>query len=206
MPSRRINEPALWEDQFLVALEVSSGRKLWEKPINTVDGLLTFYLQANEQSVVLTASEKQYFIYAFDPATGNLQWEQSSAWPSADHSGHIQHPVLTEDRFYLEPRAFDLRTGEQLPGHIGARSGCTTYIASSDALIYRGADRKISMWDPGTGQVTGWTRLRPSCWLSVIPAGGLLQVPEGGAGCSCGGWMETSLAFAPRSLLGLDTP
>ena len=27
----------------------------------------------------------------------------------------------------------------------------------------------------------------------------MLLIPEGGGGCSCGGWMETSLGFIPNS-------
>ena len=38
------------------------------------------------------------------------------------------------------------------------------------------------MWDPESGRVSSWSRLRPSCWLNIITAGGLLQIPEGGAG------------------------
>ena len=41
--------------------------------------------------------------------------------------------------------------------------------------------------------------MRPDCWLSVIPAEGLLLAPEGGGGCVCGGWLETSAALAPRT-------
>ena len=81
---------------------------------------------------------------------------------------------------------------------IGRRSGCHTYVGTKDALIYRGAGRQIAMWGQETKKVTAWNRLRPSCWLSVVPAAGMLLVPEGGGGCSCGGWMETSLAFRPR--------
>ena len=32
----------------------------------------------------------------------------------------------------------------------------------------------------------------------MVPAGGMVLVPEGGAGCSCGNWIETSLGFVPR--------
>ena len=48
------------------------------------------------------------------------------------------------------------------------------------------------MWDLRTGAVSSWTKLRPSCWLSMILA------PEGGGGCSCGNWLETSVGFLPK--------
>ena len=46
-------------------------------------------------------------------------------------------------------------------------------------------------------QLSSWPRLRSSCWLSTIPAAGMLLSPEGGGGCSCGIWMETSIGFMP---------
>ena len=48
------------------------------------------------------------------------------------------------------------------------------------------------------GRVTQWNRLRPGCWLSTIPACGLLLSPEASGGCSCGNWLETSIGFAPK--------
>ena len=95
-------------------------------------------------------------------------------------------------------------TGKIITRKVGERSGCHTYIGTSKALIYRGANRRIAMWDQETETVSTWTRLRPSCWLSFIAADGMLLVPEGGGGCSCGGWMETSIGFAPKTMLGLN--
>ena len=81
---------------------------------------------------------------------------------------------------------------------MGGHEGCATYAAASDALIYRGQSRRIGMWNTNTGKVSSWFNLRPSCWLSVIPACGMVLAPEGGAGCSCGEWMQTSLGFIPQ--------
>jgi hypothetical protein len=53
------------------------------------------------------------------------------------------------------------------------------------------------MWDVASEKVTGWYNLRPSCWLSTVPANGMVLSPEGGGGCSCGNWLETSIGFAP---------
>ena len=56
---------------------------------------------------------------------------------------------------------------------------------------------EFSLWDVNNNKVTRWYNLRPSCWLSTIAADGMLILPEGGGGCSCGNWLETSLAFSP---------
>ncbi len=196
----RLHGPNLWKDQFLVALDAYTGKKLWEQPIDTADGTVVFYMMATEHGLVIESSTNgKFHLYNHDLKTGKKQWETVNNWPSADHSGHMQHPVAINGRLFLEPSAFDLKTGKKVINQIGKRSGCHTYVGTRDALIYRGNGRQIAMWGQETQKTTTWNRLRPSCWLSVVPAAGMLLVPEGGGGCSCGGWMETSLAFRPRA-------
>jgi outer membrane protein assembly factor BamB len=195
----RLHGPNLWKDQFLVALDAYTGKKLWEEPIDTADGTVVFYMMATEHGLVIQSSTGgKYHLYNHDLKTGKQKWETAIKWPADHHSGHMQHPVAVNDRLFLEPSAFDLKTGKKVVDQIGKRSGCHTYVGTRDALIYRGAGRQIAMWGQETKKVSTWNRLRPSCWLSVVPAAGMLLVPEGGGGCSCGGWMETSLAFRPR--------
>ena len=195
----RLHGPSLWKDQFLVALDAYTGKKLWEKPIDTADGTVVFYMMATEHGLVIQSStDGKFHLYNHDLKTGTQKWETAIKWPNNHHSGHMQHPVAVNDRLFLEPSAFDLKTGKKVVDQIGRRSGCHTYVGTRDALIYRGAGRQIAMWGQESRKVSTWNRLRPSCWLSVVPAAGMLLVPEGGGGCSCGGWMETSLAFRPR--------
>ena len=76
--------------------------------------------------------------------------------------------------------------------------GCGTYCATTGALFFRSGT--VSMWNRKGGKITSWPRLRPDCWISTIPAAGMLLAPEGGGGCSCGNWMETSIGFIPIAL------
>jgi hypothetical protein len=39
---------------------------------------------------------------------------------------------------------------------------------------------------------------RPGCWINIIPAGGLVLIPESSSGCTCGFPLQTSLAFVPK--------
>ena len=197
----QISAPELWKDQFLVALDLKDGTKLWERPIDTEDGTVTFYMQATPEAILITASNTAYHFAAFDPADGKPLWKRSNPWPADHHSGHIQHPVIVDGMIYLQPNGYDLKSGKITTKNVGERSGCHTYVGARDALIYRGAGRRVAMWNRETESVSTWDRLRPSCWLSFIPANGMLLVPEGGGGCSCGGWMETSIGFAPLKLL-----
>lgn len=190
----------VWSDQFLVALDLDDGSVAWERPLQTEAGRITYYLQASDDALLISASNMAYHLYTFDPKTGEPLWNRTTPWPDDHHSGHIQHPVILGGKIYLQPNGYDLMTGEVVTAKMGARSGCHTYIGARDTLIYRGAGRQVAIWDRDSESVSTWPRLRPSCWLSMIPANGMLLVPEGGGGCSCGGWMETSLGFAPRVL------
>ncbi len=199
---RRLSGAGIWKNQYLVALDADTGKLVWEKAIDTEDGTLAFYLQASSEGLLLTASNKEFHLYAFDPSSGVSLWDRSVPWADDHHSGHIQHPVITGGNVYLQPNGYRLRTGEIITKKVGRREGCHTYVGAGGALIYRGKSRQISMWDKKTESVSSWPRLRPSCWLNTIPASGMLLVPEGGGGCSCGGWMETSIGFLPKSRLG----
>ena len=197
----RTADVKLWEKQYLICLDAKTGRKVYEKAIDTPDGTVVFYLQVNASGIFVTASnskDKKYHLTGFS-LSGNKVWYQANTWPDgrAHHSSHMQHPVIIDDRIYLEPFAYDASTGKNLFKGIGRKEGCHIYVGFKQGLLFRGTNRQISIWSKETKKTTTWKRLRPSCWLSMLPANGMVLVPEGGGGCSCGGWMETSLGFTP---------
>ncbi len=200
--ARQITAKELWLDLYLVALDTATGEIAFEKSISTQAGVISYFMQVVPEGIIVVASNTQYHLYSFHPQTGELQWTNSKPWPDDHHSGHFQHPVIVNDKIFLQPNGYSLETGKLITSNVGERSGCHTYVGAKDCLIYRGENRQIAMWDQKKETVTSWKRLRPSCWLSIVPSNGMLLVPEGGGGCSCGGWMETSLVFAPRTLLG----
>ena len=119
----------------------------------------------------------------------------------------MSRPAIVNGFVYVRPDVFSLETGERLPQKMSGFRGCGTYACTTQALFFR--NKSVTMWNREDGSSTTWARLRPDCWLSTIPAAGLLLSPEGGGGCSCGNWMETSIGFAPlRSLRepGGDSP
>jgi outer membrane protein assembly factor BamB len=206
-PQRRLNDPHLWADQWLVALDARTGQTLWEVPIDTVDGIVVFFLGCTDRSVLITSSAQgQYHLYAYDANSGKQIWTNAHKWPSDNHSGHMQHAVLFDSKVYLEPCGYDLATGKRITTAVGRHEGCATYCGVKNALLYRGQSRRISLWDINTNEVTSWYNLRPSCWLSTIAADGMVILPEGGGGCSCGNWLETSLAFSPAKTRLDSTP
>jgi len=192
----RIGLDELWSDQFLVALNAQTGKKLWEKSLDVPKGIVVFYMSYGSEKLFITSSaSNKYDLLAFDARNGNALWEAGHRWPSNNHGGHMQHPVVVGNSIYLEPCGYDIADGRRITDKMGRHEGCATYMATSGALIYRGKGRQIAMWDMNTNKVTTWRSLRPSCWLSTIAADGMLLFPEGGGGCSCANWLQTSLGF-----------
>ncbi len=193
--SGRIGIPELWSDQYIVALDQDTGGKLWEKAIDTADGIVVFYMQYKDEKLFITSSDTHYNIYAYHATNGQFLWSNDHPWIKDNHGGHMQHPVIAGNMIYLEPNGYDLNTGEILTTDMGRHAGCATYAGTTGALIYRGSGGNIAMWDIDSETVSTWSGIRPGCWLSTIPGGGMVLSPEGGGGCSCNGWLNTSIGF-----------
>jgi hypothetical protein len=185
----------LWSDQYIVALDQDTGEKLWEKAIDTADGTVVFYMQYKNEKLLITSSGTRYNIYAYHATNGNSVWSQNHPWAKDNHGGHMQHPVIAGNTVYLEPNGYDLSTGNLVTTQVGHHAGCATYAGTTGALIYRGSGGNIAMWGINSNKVSTWSGIRPSCWLSTIPGGGMVLSPEGGGGCSCNGWLNTSIGF-----------
>jgi outer membrane protein assembly factor BamB len=204
LPSRRVESPLLWKGLVLTALDVNTGQLVWEQPIQPVPGIVTFYLAHSDQTLVLSSStDNQYHTYAFDDDTGKARWQTSLPWEKDNHGGHMSRPAIVDGKVYVRPHVMSLADGQVLPEKVPG-GGCGTYACTSEALFFRAGT--VTVWDRDQHSSSTWKRLRPDCWLSTIPADGLLLSPEGGGGCSCGIWMETSVAFKPIASLFSTAP
>jgi outer membrane protein assembly factor BamB len=187
----------LWEDPWLVALDRRTGRLRSEKPLECDPGVTMFSMAAADHLLVVVSSGgAHYDLRVFRQEDAALLWNTRFPWAGDGKGAHSARPIIVADRLYLPPDTFDLWTGEKLPVRAG-RGACGTCAATRGALVSRIGN--LSLWSAATETTTGWTRLRPDCWLSTIPAGGMILSPEAGGGCSCGGWLETSIGFTPRS-------
>ncbi len=153
---------------------------------------------SKEQNVLLAANSGYYYIYNYNIKDGSLIWMQKQPWFSNHHGGHFSKPAIVHNRLIVKPAMYELNTGvlmkEEVPkaGH-----GCASYALSEQSAFYRGGS--VTQFNFDTKKFSQWDRLRPDCWISTIPAQGLVLSPEAGGGCSCGNWLETSMVFAPKS-------
>jgi outer membrane protein assembly factor BamB len=203
LASSRIPTKALWKDVYIVSLNAKTGKKRWEHPLNIVRPDTVLYGLLSDNHLILCSSAPDtknkktgnYHLYCYDGTTGRQLWKNSHTWTRTNHSGHLQHPTIVDNRIYLKPQSYNLKSGKVIDKKIGAGNQCSTYFASKYALFYRRS--AITMWGIKSKQMSRWSKLRQSCWISTIVADGMVLSPEGGGGCSCGRWIETSVAFSP---------
>jgi len=81
--------------------------------------------------------------------------------------------------------------------------GCGGISGSANYLFGRGSNPR---YYPITAESSEGIQLtevtRPGCWINIIPAGGLVLIPESSSGCTCGYAVQTSLAFAQKTYYG----
>ncbi len=133
---------------------------------------------------------------------GSLNWERmfdTGRRPNLTHGEQDRHPVVTGGRLVVEPWILDVHSGKDL--FTFARqggSGCGSLSASSGKLFYRASN--LAEFDLESREQRLVSKAtRPGCWINMIPAGGLLLVPEGSSGCICSYPVQASMAFGPRS-------
>jgi len=176
---------------FLKTLSLDSGKTLWARKL---DPTLTMLWSA--PGVLLASGGRQF--EAMDPATGRTLWKKPIRGA---------FPVITTDRLYVFPFGYELRTGEPLtvehpvtgrrvPFRMEHRGGCGTFSGCPGGLFLRSG--AAGMIDLGRDSGMHWLgQVRSSCWLNMIPAGGMLLMPEGSSNCSCPYSYQTSLAMVP---------
>ncbi|MCF6311312.1 MAG: PQQ-binding-like beta-propeller repeat protein [Verrucomicrobiales bacterium] len=196
--SRRIGMPELWQDQYIVALDLETGSIVWEQPMEIQNGTVMVHMARGKGTLVVAASgETKYKLYALEESSGKKLWQRELDWikDKGDHGMAMSRPGIAENKLYMRPHVLDLKTGKT----VGAMPAghCGTYALTSHTAIYRKGN--VTLWDRDNDKLSSWKRLRPGCWLSTIPAAGMILSPEAGGGCSCGIWIETSLGFMPKN-------
>jgi len=146
---------------------------------------------------------------AFDAATGKQKWESGYASDGKvgdQHNYNVSHPVIAGNFLYNNPAEqyfakVNLENGEVKENKgLQRGKGCTTPTGSEYAMFFRNVgiggidleqEKQFLMSDVN----------RTSCWMNVLPACGLVLMPEYSFGCMCGFPLQTSIVLAPGKLL-----
>ena len=201
----------LGKEAQLVALDIESGAAIWRKSFDFSEIQHHLYLCYSKEKLVAVGTKNRrdgllqrvwYDLHGFSATTGEHIWSQSQNQGqgiNGDHGEQDHHPVIVGDIVYQEPRAYDLHTGKPQAEWKFARRGhgCGTISASNSAFFFRAGNP--TMCDLTTGKKSKITEVsRPGCWINVIPAGGLLLIPEASSGCTCNFAIQSSMAFMPE--------
>ncbi len=198
----------------LVALDLHSGKVLWQEPIDLSRLEHIVFLSCAKETLVVTGtrnvkvpgSEKprvRYDLWAWDAASGKQLW-QSTETPVPDHilqgphGEQVQHSAIVGDVIYNTGIAVNLRTGKPADVWRWQKSDkCGTISSSATCMFSRFSNPR--MFDLASGEYTALTSVtRPGCWINILPAGGMVIIPEASSGCTCYYSIQTSLALTPR--------
>jgi len=211
----RSNLEVLWDNSpIMLALDLATGKPAWEIPVDFSPCQHIIYLSYANDTLVVTGSGNRedrawYYLYGFDAATGTPLWQanhpNNKGGIGGDHGEQVHHPVIVGEVVYAEPVAYALRTGVRvnLSGassewEMERREGCGTVSASARCLLYRDGHPCVQNIQPAGPRTKLNHITRPGCWINVIPAGGLILIPEASSGCSCPYPLQTSLAYVPE--------
>ncbi|MDA1053050.1 MAG: PQQ-binding-like beta-propeller repeat protein [Planctomycetota bacterium] len=210
-PSGRSKLEVLLHGQSnLVALDLITGELLWRAAFDFSEIQHQLFLCYSQEKLVAVGTKNKqdgvkqfvwYDLHGFDAAGGGHVWSttQNQRWESnGDHGEQDHHPTIVGDTIYQQPYAYNLHTGKRNEDWQFARGGhgCGALSASASTVFFRAANP--TMCDLATGKNSKVTQVsRPGCWINMIPAGGLLMIPEASSGCTCNFPIQASMVFAP---------
>ena len=166
------------------------------------DVLLFFGCVGNHDAYRFQENQLAYRrIVALSASTGEILWSRPI--------NYRVRPVVIGDKIIIEPRACDLRTGKiqmridpitekQVPWEF-LRPGhtCAITSASPNTLFYRSSCVAMYDLDRDAG-VALFGGIRPGCWINMIPANGLVLIPEASVGCTCSYPLRGSFALVNK--------
>jgi outer membrane protein assembly factor BamB len=220
LPMRDLNARG---QTFLVALDRSDGQVAFKRPVDLSGFQQPTYLSFAENVLLLSGcridggeqvrasgetslrqirggESIRYCFQAFDARSGKPLWEGSHPTRLAVRGGHgeyNQHPTILGPTAYTWPYAYDLATGKRIGGWTFDRRGhgCGLVSGSDHCLFWRGGNPWMYDLRPGGGPRRLNEVSRPGCFINILPAGGLILIPEASSGCTCPYPLQTSMAF-----------
>jgi outer membrane protein assembly factor BamB len=194
-------------EQNLVALDIKTGKLIYRKKLDVSNFEEPVFLNYADGVLLLSGSKLVgndiiYHVDAFNADNAQRIWNiNHNAELPADgaHGEYNRHPTIIGDTAYVWPYAYNLKTGKKIEewkfdrrGH-----GCGGVSASAYGLFWRGQNPWMYDLSPNGGPIRLTQVTRPGCWINIIPAGGMILIPEASSGCTCDYSVQTSLAFVP---------
>ena len=206
--------------QLAVALDLQTGKELWTDALDLTEctgihrshgELMMMY--KNGKLVFAGASGNGHFwdqfisgefkqrkVSVVDAGTGQELWSREADYRI--------RPIMAGDTIIAEPWAYDLytgkpkmrkhpTTGEETPWRF-IRSGhhCGHVAATENIMFFRSASTAYYDLNKDNG-VTHFAGMRTGCTINMIPANGLVHIPEASAGCQCLFAIQSTVTLEP---------
>ncbi len=197
----------------LVALDLASGKENWRVPIDLEAFVHSIYMSGGDRVLVLSGSRHadvdgqkliQYQLVGVSVDNGRELWRNDNT-PTRAHildGGHgeqTQHCAIVGDMVYGPGFARRLQDGGAAKVWAWEKSpACASLSASAHCAFSRqGGVPTVGEFASGKQQRLT-TVTRPGCLINMLPAGGIIAIPEASSGCTCPYPVQTSLALCPR--------
>jgi outer membrane protein assembly factor BamB len=179
----------------LLALNAETGKVLWSSEDDIYGTVLALSVQhgglvmSYQPTSFRLKSEIGGKLTVFSTVNGYRLWEKKAKYSS--------RPVLNGSTVYAQGGAWDLLSGEERPFPFKRSYGCGILAGGENLFVYRSAT--LGYFDlKGDQKNADFGGMRPGCWINAIPAGGLVLVPDGSAGCACSYQNRTWVALRTR--------
>ena len=140
---------------------------------------------------------------AFDTDSGKKVYDAQSWYGSQSYQ--VKPPVIIGDTIYWEKFAFNVRSGKKLEYEFLRSYGCGSVSASRSTLFFRSgtigyADLAVLRARKDritTKEIHNFGGIRPGCYINIVPAGGVVLIPDSSSSCSCSYFNQCWIALQP---------
>jgi outer membrane protein assembly factor BamB len=196
--------PAAVQPSTILALDARTGQVRWSKVVE--NPFRTYKLGG------WTAMRSQDDWLAYSAAMGLLvagKFNRAAAYRAADGEVVWQAPVSGgqpwifrgETALTQSGTLYDLRTGKAVGKPLDLRRGGCNYAVASERLILL-RDRSASYVDIETRQKQPLYAIRSGCSNSLVPADGVVSVPNFAVGCVCNYPLQAAFALVHQPEAG----
>ncbi|MGC9326254.1 MAG: hypothetical protein ACP5I1_01340, partial [Candidatus Hinthialibacter sp.] len=178
----------------LIALERKTGDELWRNEDDIFGTLLALseahdiLLMSYQPTRFSLSSEANGRMAAFHASKGTRIWNIKADYAS--------RPLINDQTIYAQPGAWNLLTGERVDFEFTRSYGCGTLAGSKNMLVFRSGTLGYRDLQKDK-EVQNYGGIRSGCWIDILPAGGLVLLPNSANGCVCSYLILASIALQP---------
>jgi outer membrane protein assembly factor BamB len=142
-------------------------------------------------------------LMGFDADSGKNAYAVQSWY--GENSYQVKPPIIIGETIYWEKYAFDVQTGKKRAYEFQRSYGCGSVSASQSMLFFRSGTIGYANLDAPrasrgritTKEIHNFGGIRPGCYINIVPAGGIVLIPDSSSSCSCSYFNQCWVALQP---------